>query len=148
MKAVWGCGLLLVWLSGCATYPKAHDGTLIEVERGYWASYTQFKQRGKRVDRASAKEVLAEHEESAPAVKRGAALDVMTGLTAVVSGTLLGLGLGGLANKDSGISPSTSSWLLLGGGLSLGASVAFGFGAEGSYISAVQSYNQPATPSP
>jgi len=139
--------LVAVALNGCVKYPKAEDGVRIEVERGYWASYTEFKQRGKRVDRASAKQVLAEHEESAAAVSRGSAFDVLTGITAVASGTLLGLGLGGLAS-DHGPSEKTSTTLLISGAACLGVSVAFGLGAEGAYISAVQSYNQPPPSSP
>jgi hypothetical protein len=147
MKVGNSYGLLIVALTGCASYPKAHDGTPLEVERGYWASYTQFKQRGKRVDRASAKEVLAQHEEAAPAAQRAAVLDVFTGVTAIAGGAMLGVGIAGLTS-DNGVSDSTAGGLLLGGGLSLGASVAIGFGAEGSYISAVRSYNQPGLSSP
>ena len=137
-----GSLVLLTFLSSaCATYPKMDDASPLKVQRGYWISQTSFEQRGRTVDRGSVKKALSKQEESADAVRRGAAFDIFAVITAVGSGTCLGLGLARTANKKPGDEQSTTTALLLSGAGLLGLSITFGLGADGAYVSAVDAYN-------
>lgn len=126
--------------ASCATYPKAYSGAPLHAERGYWVSETQFTQRGRRVDRESAKRILLANEESEGAASRGRFFEGAALVTAIVSGTALGWGLSesmDIHKKDK----SRANTLLGVGAGCLGVSVAFGIGADGSYVSAAELYN-------
>lgn len=136
--------LLAALSASCATYPKPHDGTAMEAERGYWVSETQFTQRGRRVDRASAKRILLDHEESAGAANRGRFFEGAALVTAIVSGAALGWGIS--ESMDASKTDKRTANTLLGVGAGcLGVSIAFGIGADGSYVSAAELYNGAST---
>ena len=126
--------------ASCATYPKAYGGAPLHAERGYWVSETQFTQQGRRVDRESAKRILLANEESEGAASRGRFCEGAALVTAIVSGAALGWGLSesmDIHKKDK----SRANTLLGVGAGCLGVSVAFGIGADGSYVSATELYN-------
>jgi hypothetical protein len=136
--------LLVLSTTACASHPKMEDGAPLKVRRGYWALGTNFEQRGRQVDNGSVKDVLGKHETSADAVNRAATFDVIARLTAVASGICLGWGLSRTMNHETGGGQSTTTALYLAGAGSLGLSIAFGLGAEGAFISAVDAYNKRA----
>ncbi len=131
--------------ASCATYPKAHDGTAIQAQRGYWVEETQFTQRGRKVDRASAKQILVDHEESAGAANRGRVFEGMAVIAAIVSGAALGWGLADALDASKTDKRSVNTLLGVGAGF-LGVSIGCAIGADGSYVSAAELYNGASTP--
>jgi hypothetical protein len=136
--------LLAAFGASCATYPKAHPGMALQVERGYWVQETQFTQRGKRVDRASAKQILLDHERSAGAAGRGRFFEGAALVTAIVSGAALGWGISESMDASKTDKRRANTLLGVGAGF-LGVSIGFAIGADGSYVSAAELYNGPST---
>lgn len=137
--------LLAAFSASCANYPKAYGGAPLHAERGYWVSETQFTQRGRRVDRESAKRILLANEESEGAASRGRFFEGAALVTAIVSGTALGWGLSESLDASKKDKRTANTLLGVGAGC-LGVSVAFGIGADGSYVSATELYNAASTP--
>jgi hypothetical protein len=137
--------LLAAFSFSCATYPKAYGGAPLHAERGYWVSETQFTQRGRRVDRASAKQILLANEESEGAANRGRFFEGAALVTAIVSGAALGWGLSESLDASKTDKRTANTLLGVGAGC-LGVSVAFGIGADGSYVRATELYNGASTP--
>lgn len=114
----------------------------LEVRRGYWVDWTRFYQEGEQVDRSSVKERLAKIPRSADAASTAASLETAMRVTGVAGILLLGWGISQKIGLSE-VSDETRTKLLIGSGVSLGASLGFGFGAEGLYIKAVNQYNEP-----
>jgi len=121
-------------------------GAPLEVKRGYWLLPTEFTQRQQQVDRGSVKDELARRKRSQVAARRARGFDIAARVTAVLAGMGLGYGIARSIKKQPGDEQSTTTGVLAAGGVNLGLSIAFGFAAEGTFVTAVDDYNRDSSP--
>ena len=139
-RAILGVGALMVGTGGCTHTTKMVSGVPLEVQRGYCIADTEFKQRGKALNRGSVMARLSKNSHARPHIESGGNLAIGSIITAVLgtAGIILGAaGKRGEMKMDGGVSTA-----LLAGGIGLGvASWPLCIAADGQYAAGAAAYN-------
>jgi hypothetical protein len=138
--AILGVGALMGSVGGCAHSTKMVPGVPLEVDRGYCIAETQYKQRGKPLNRDSVMARLSKTSRARPHLESGNKLAIGSIITAVIgtAGIFLGAaGKRGEIKMDDGVS---TALLASGIGVSVG-SWALCIAADGQYAAGAEAYN-------
>lgn len=144
-ETAWGrslCVLLLTCLLACGqATTRMQPGVPLEVKRGYCLLNTEYKQRGKLLNRDDVMQRLARNEKSGPYVASGNAFAIGSIIATVVATPAI---IVGSAAKEGNIhmSDGASTGLLV-GGVAVGVlSVVLCITSDGKYASAAETYNE------
>jgi len=138
---ILGVGALIVGtVGGCTHTTKMVSGVPLEVQRGYCIGDTQFKQRGKPLNRESVMARLSKNSHARPHIESGGNFAIGSIATALLGMT--GVILGAAAKRgEIKMDDGTSTALLAGG---VGRSVAswpLCIASDGQYAAGAAAYN-------
>jgi hypothetical protein len=132
--------LMVETVSGCTPTTKMVSGEPLEVHQGYCLLNTQYKQRGKVLNRESVMARLSKNKDARPHLESGGNFAIASIITTVLGTTGMILGVAGKRGQikmDDGASTA-----LLAGGITLGvASVPLCIASDGQYAAGAAAYN-------
>lgn len=132
--------LMLGTGAGCAPTTKMVSGVPLEVQRGYCIVGTQYKQRGKALNRDSVMARLSKNRYARPHLDSGSNLAIGSIVTSLLG--MAGIVFGAAAKRGEIKMDEGASTALLAGGIGLGvASWPLCIASDGQYAAGAAAYN-------